>query len=72
MDASSLPGGRQAWPLGCGPDLDAVRLISVSKVYGSGANTVTALDEVSVGLAKGSFTAVMGPSGSGMWASMSR
>jgi putative ABC transport system ATP-binding protein len=42
-----------------------VRLVSVSKVYGSGPNAVTALDEVSVGLAKGSFTAVMGPSGSG-------
>jgi putative ABC transport system ATP-binding protein len=43
----------------------AVQLISVSKVYGSGPNAVTALDQVSVGLAKGSFTAVMGPSGSG-------
>jgi putative ABC transport system ATP-binding protein len=43
----------------------AVQLVSVSKVYGSGPNAVTALDEVSVGLATGSFTAVMGPSGSG-------
>jgi putative ABC transport system ATP-binding protein len=43
----------------------AVRLVSVSKVYGLGPNAVTALDQVSVGLAKGSFTAVMGPSGSG-------
>jgi putative ABC transport system ATP-binding protein len=43
----------------------AVQLLSVSKVYGSGPNAVTALDEVSVGLAQGSFTAVMGPSGSG-------
>jgi putative ABC transport system ATP-binding protein len=43
----------------------AVQLISVSKVYGSGPNAVTALDQVSIGLAKGSFTAVMGPSGSG-------
>jgi putative ABC transport system ATP-binding protein len=43
----------------------AVQLASVSKVYGSGPTAVTALDEVSVGLAKGSFTAVMGPSGSG-------
>jgi putative ABC transport system ATP-binding protein len=43
----------------------AVRLVSVSKVYGSGPNAVTALDQVSVGLATGSFTAVMGPSGSG-------
>jgi putative ABC transport system ATP-binding protein len=43
----------------------AVQLVSVSKVYGSGPNAVTALDEVSVALATGSFTAVMGPSGSG-------
>jgi putative ABC transport system ATP-binding protein len=43
----------------------AVQLVSVSKVYGSAPNAVTALDDVSVGLAKGSFTAVMGPSGSG-------
>jgi putative ABC transport system ATP-binding protein len=43
----------------------AVQLVSVSKVYGSGPSAVTALDDVSVGLAKGSFTAVMGPSGSG-------
>jgi putative ABC transport system ATP-binding protein len=43
----------------------AVQLVSVSKVYGSGPKAVTALDQVSVGLAKGSFTAVMGPSGSG-------
>jgi putative ABC transport system ATP-binding protein len=43
----------------------AVQLVSVSKVYGSGPNAVTALDNVSVGLARGSFTAVMGQSGSG-------
>ncbi|MEU6150160.1 ABC transporter ATP-binding protein [Actinosynnema sp. NPDC047251] len=43
----------------------ALRLESVSKVYGSGANAVTALDGVTVGLRRGAFTAVMGPSGSG-------
>jgi putative ABC transport system ATP-binding protein len=43
----------------------AIRLASVSKVYGQGPGAVTALDEVSIGLAKGSFTAIMGPSGSG-------
>jgi putative ABC transport system ATP-binding protein len=43
----------------------AVQLLSVSKVYGSEPNAVTALDEVSVGLAKSRLTAVMGPSGSG-------
>ncbi|MBT9255290.1 ABC transporter ATP-binding protein [Phycicoccus sp. KQZ13P-1] len=38
---------------------------SVSKVYGTGAGTVCALDEVSVVVPRGGFTAVMGPSGSG-------
>ncbi|MFF6995238.1 ABC transporter ATP-binding protein [Streptomyces sp. NPDC008313] len=43
---------------------DALRLESVSKVYG-GAGSVTALDDVSLTLPAGTFTAVMGPSGSG-------
>src|SRR3954466_5298889 len=44
---------------------DSVRLESVSKVYGRGGAAVTALYDVSLGLASGSFTAMMGPSGSG-------
>jgi len=44
---------------------DSVRLSSVSKMYGSGGSSVAALRDVSLGLARGSFTAVMGPSGSG-------
>src|SRR5262245_30829383 len=44
---------------------NAVDLESVSKVYGGGRTAVTALNEVSLGLARGSFTALMGPSGSG-------
>jgi putative ABC transport system ATP-binding protein len=43
----------------------AVRLDSVSKVYGSGKHAVRALDAVTFGFARGTFTAVMGPSGSG-------
>jgi putative ABC transport system ATP-binding protein len=43
----------------------AVRLDSVSKIYGKGDSAVTALNNVSVELPRGSFTAVMGPSGSG-------
>jgi putative ABC transport system ATP-binding protein len=43
----------------------AVTLRDVRKVYGRGDGTVVALDGVSVGLAPGSFTALMGPSGSG-------
>ncbi|MGW2171323.1 ABC transporter ATP-binding protein [Streptomyces sp. NPDC001705] len=43
----------------------AVRLRSVSRRYGAGGHTVTALDDVSLAFPRGSFTAVMGPSGSG-------
>jgi putative ABC transport system ATP-binding protein len=47
------------------PAADAVRLVSVSKVYGTAANSVLALDRVSLTVPSASFTAVMGPSGSG-------
>ena len=40
-------------------------LESVTKVYGSGARAVTALDGVTIAFASRNFTAVMGPSGSG-------
>jgi putative ABC transport system ATP-binding protein len=43
----------------------AVALREVRKVHGRGDGAVVALDGVSVGLAAGSFTAIMGPSGSG-------
>jgi len=43
----------------------AARAEGVSKFYGSGDAAVTALDDVTVGLAQGEFTAIMGPSGSG-------
>jgi putative ABC transport system ATP-binding protein len=42
-----------------------VRAVALRKTYGSGDVAVTALDDVSVGFARGGFTAVMGPSGSG-------
>ncbi|GAA2883239.1 ABC transporter ATP-binding protein [Actinoplanes cyaneus] len=38
---------------------------AVTKRYGQGGNTVTALDAVDARFAPGTFTAVMGPSGSG-------
>jgi putative ABC transport system ATP-binding protein len=44
---------------------EALRLVNVTKVYGSTENAVTALDNISLSLPTGSFTAVMGPSGSG-------
>ncbi|HET6965322.1 MAG TPA: ABC transporter ATP-binding protein [Acidimicrobiales bacterium] len=45
--------------------LAALRLRGVRKIYGRGEGAVIALDGVSVTLAAGSMTAVMGPSGSG-------
>ncbi|AUH40833.1 ABC transporter ATP-binding protein [Streptomyces sp. CMB-StM0423] len=47
---------------------EALRLVKVTKVYGTGGAeeaAVTALDGVTLSLPAGSFTAVMGPSGSG-------
>jgi putative ABC transport system ATP-binding protein len=41
------------------------RVTTLSKRYGMGAGTVTALDDLSLGLRRGEFTAIMGPSGSG-------
>jgi putative ABC transport system ATP-binding protein len=41
------------------------RVESLSKSYGSGTATVSALTDVTIGLQRGKFTAIMGPSGSG-------
>jgi putative ABC transport system ATP-binding protein len=43
----------------------AARVRDLTKVYGKGEAQVRALDGVSVDLASGEFTAIMGPSGSG-------
>ncbi len=37
----------------------------MTKIYGSGSNTVTAVDNVSLGVRRGEFVALVGPSGSG-------
>src|SRR6266545_94649 len=49
------------------PHRDGVvaRAVHATKVFGAGDTAVTALDDVSVDLARGRFTAIMGPSGSG-------
>ena len=43
----------------------AARAENATKIYGRGGTQVLALDDVTVGLPAGRFTAVMGPSGSG-------
>ena len=47
------------------PPTSTVRAEHAVKVYGSGDTAVTALDDVSIELPAGRFTAIMGPSGSG-------
>ncbi len=43
----------------------AARVQHLTKTYGAGEGAVRALDDVSVGIRRGQFTAIMGPSGSG-------
>ena len=45
--------------------MEILRCEALSKVYRSGESKVIALDQVSLSLAQGSFTAITGPSGSG-------
>jgi putative ABC transport system ATP-binding protein len=48
-----------------GEQLAAARVEGLTKVYGSGETRVVALDDVTVNLYAGEFTAIMGKSGSG-------
>ncbi|HEX6418066.1 MAG TPA: ABC transporter ATP-binding protein [Acidimicrobiales bacterium] len=52
-------------PTAAAPRLAAARTVRATKVHGSGATAVLALDEVTVAFDAGRFTAIMGPSGSG-------
>lgn len=45
--------------------MEILRTENLSKVYGTGENQVVALDNVSFGVKKGEFLAIIGPSGSG-------
>ena len=45
--------------------MEILRCSHLTKIYGSGSNTVTALKDVSFSLERGSFTAIIGASGSG-------
>ena len=45
--------------------MSLLELHAVTKVYGEGASEVTALDQVTIEVDRGSLVAVMGPSGSG-------
>jgi putative ABC transport system ATP-binding protein len=48
-----------------GTPAPAARAVGVTKLYGAGDASVAALDDVTVALDRGRFTAIMGPSGSG-------
>ena len=61
-------GGPDGTGTGTGTGADtkaAVAAVDLVKVYGTGETGVRALDGVTVGFARGRFTAIMGPSGSG-------
>ena len=45
--------------------MDILKVEHLKKIYGSGDNAVTALNDVSFSVAKGEFLAIIGPSGSG-------
>ncbi|MGH9092783.1 MAG: ABC transporter ATP-binding protein [Acidimicrobiales bacterium] len=60
---SAAPG--TAPPGTADPGISAARAERVTRRYGTGAAGVRALDDVSVAVAAGSFTAITGPSGSG-------
>ncbi|HZD70749.1 MAG TPA: ABC transporter ATP-binding protein [Actinomycetes bacterium] len=72
---TAVPADRAWRAPATGPDLaraappvrdDVVaRAVNATKVFGTGETAVTALDDVSVDLPRGRFTAIMGPSGSG-------
>jgi putative ABC transport system ATP-binding protein len=68
MSVFATPTTRTATPVPVGPPDTrpaAARAVGVTKAYGTGDARVLALDDVSVDIGAGRFTAIMGPSGSG-------
>ena len=61
MTSEAAPG----WGTSTAPPAVAVRAVAATKVYGRGDTAVRALDQVSLDVPAGRFTAIMGPSGSG-------
>ena len=62
--STSTAGEQQGAPPEGAPSL-AARAERARKVFGAGDTAVTALDDLSLDLPRGQFTAIMGPSGSG-------
>jgi len=60
LDSSDASG-----PATATAPLPAARAVDATKIYGSGDTAVRALDDVTVDLPEGRYTAIMGPSGSG-------
>lgn len=48
-----------------GFQMDILKIVNLSKVYGNGETAVKALDNVSFSVKKGEFVVIIGPSGSG-------
>src|SRR5258708_16582174 len=72
----AMPGGTRMAPISTStvapstqsapaPRAAALSMVSVSKVYGSGPGAGRAVDDVTVAFPGGTYTAVMGPAGSG-------
>jgi putative ABC transport system ATP-binding protein len=62
MSVTTIARPQESTPASAGT---AARAQTLSKRYGEGDGAVAALDQVSVSLVEGEFTAIMGPSGSG-------
>jgi putative ABC transport system ATP-binding protein len=62
---AGMPRSGAGMPRSGAGDEVAARAVDARKVYGEGATAVHALDGVTIGFARGAFTAIMGPSGSG-------